>query len=246
MAGNATRIFVTICFVLFSWAPPLRAEGPPQSAGEPEKKVNIEHLKKQYWNQGGDLEVVQNRAYTKAKRVELGISGGFVNSDPFLSVNALGGSIGYYFSEVFGMRLVYLKDFARASSALKTLEATPPGNLTANTNNPKSFVGGEFGVSAIYGKLSLFGKAILYYDLHLVAGVGKTGTESGSYFTQFLGLSQQVFLSQAVSVRMDYKLMRYNEQILNKNSSSGPVGALIAQRDNWSNAILLGFNFFLF
>ena len=35
-----------------------------------------------------------------------------------------------------------------------------------------------------HGKLSLIGKSIIYYDLHLLGGVGQTSTEAGTYRTE--------------------------------------------------------------
>src|SRR5690606_37531805 len=94
-----------------------RGQPQRQQRATPEKKVNIDHLRKQYWNQGGDVEVVQNRVYSKAQRFELAVGGAFLSSDPFLSMNNANVSAGYYFSEMVGARLMYWHVFSRASAA---------------------------------------------------------------------------------------------------------------------------------
>jgi outer membrane beta-barrel protein len=220
--------------------------GPAPSYGGPQKKVSIDQLKKQYWNQGGELDVVQNRIYTKANKWELGLFGGFVSTDPFLNVKSLGGSVGYYLSETFSIRALGWKDFSSNSQALQILEHDT--QRTANTNIPSWFAGGEAGLDIIYGKLALFGRHIMYYDLHAYLGLGETGTEVGTLFTQMGGLGQQIFFSQTLSLRLDWRLMHYREAPKVKappvaGTDDPPLGSSLETRSNFTNVVMLGVGF---
>ena len=214
------------------------AETPPASASE---KVDVENIKEKYWARGDESElgVVQNRLYSKTHKFELGVFGGFMTSDPFLAVKGLGASLGYHFSEVWAAHLLGWKEYSSSSSALETLEA---GGKKANTNIPQSYVGAEVAASILYGKLSLVGKKIIYYDMHLLGGIGATSTENGTYATPHLGIGQQVYLNQWSSLRVDYRLQRYEERIREKEIT--PIlGQDQGGRTNWTNTITFGVDF---
>ena len=204
-------------------------------------KVNVDSIKEKYWAQGNESElgVVQNRAYSKEHKLELGFIGGIVASDPFLNVNQLGTSLGFHFSEYFAIHALGWKCYTRNSSALNTFQEKM--GATTNYNAPLWYAGAEGSASLIYGKLSLVGKAILYYDMHLLAGGGLTATESGRYATPHFGIVQQVHINKRFSVRVDYRLMGYREKILEKVVPT-QLGKDMGTRTNWSNAVTLGFD----
>lgn len=218
------------------------AAAPAGESSPDGERVNVEKVKEKYWARGeeGEVGVVQNRLYSKEKKFEFGLLGGIVATDPFLDVKAAGATFGYHFSEFFSAHLLYAKYFVKGSSALTYLNNDI--GARANTNEPRYFAGGEGRASLIYGKLSLLGKSIIYYDFHFTAGVGQTGTESGNYITPYLGLGQQVYLSKSTSLMIDYRLMRYNEDIIEKVKPK-TLGQVQGNRTNWSNAITIGLSF---
>jgi outer membrane beta-barrel protein len=214
----------------------------PAPKGRPPRPENVEaeSIRDNYWSKGEerDLGVVQNRLYSKDGKLELGAFGGWISTDPFLSVRALGLSLGYHFSEYLALRALALKEFVSGSAALTTLQTT--SGATANTNEPRSFVGGELEASVLYGKLSLLGQSILYYDFHFLGGAGVTATESGNYVTPSLGLGQQFYLTQGVALRVDYRAMPFKEKILEKSPLRPAFGQPVEERTNWTHAVTLG------
>ncbi|OFZ52973.1 MAG: hypothetical protein A2428_08480 [Bdellovibrionales bacterium RIFOXYC1_FULL_54_43] len=232
---------INLCFFAL-FALTLLATVSPAAAGsksDDNERVQVDAIKEKYWARGDDSElgVVQNRLYTKVGKVEAGGYFGLIGSDPFLSVQSTGGSLGYHFSEFLGVRVFGWKARVAPSQALLTFEATR--GATANTNEPRSFLGGEASASIMYGKLSLLGKKILYYDFHLLGGGGATNTETGTYFTPFFGLGQQIYLSKSVSFVIDYRLMAYHENIVEKVIPT-KLGQIVDERTNWTNALTLG------
>jgi outer membrane beta-barrel protein len=223
---------------------------PPEDAAE---NVNVDSIKEKYWARGdqSELGVVQNRTYTKAHKWELGLFGGTVATDPFLSVYNAGGTFGYHFSEYFAVQALYFRDWASPSSALTTLEqqltAQNNGNkngATANTNPPRDYYGAEMVWSLLYGKLSVFGQSIIYYDLNLLGGLGFTATQSGTDFTEHVGIGQQVYLSKRVSLKFDYRLMHYEETIT-QSVIPTEFGDPVGNRQNYSNVFVFGVSFML-
>lgn len=210
------------------------AQGAPD--GKPgEKKVSIDHLRKQYWNQGGELEVVQNRVYSKSQRFELSVGGGFINSDPFLSTKSANLGVGYYFNEMIGVRVLAWKIWAPLSQA--GVEVPQISGVEASVNRPEIFLGAEATVNAVYGKLALFGSSILYYDLMMAAGIGQMRTETGNYIAPSVGLTQNVYINQWLGLRLDYRMLMYNETVIRKDTG------VPRDRTNWSNTLVIGTNF---
>jgi outer membrane beta-barrel protein len=189
--------------------------------------------------------VVQNRIYSKKKKIELGIFANNVSGDPFLSVYTLGGSLGYHFTEFFSTHLFAWNAFVSPSSALLTLQNDLKS--TTNTNQPKFFYGAEFKGSFIYGKLSIIGEFIAYFDAYLTAGTGMIGTESGNNPALFFGLGQQIHVSKVFSLNVDYRYLVYNETIVGKVQGAN-LGKELGIRTNISGVVTLGismlFDFF--
>lgn len=207
------------------------------------EEVEVDRIRERYWAQGKDAEVsvVQNRIYSKRNKFELGISAGSLNGDPFLSSYTLGASLGFHFSEYFSIHGFGWKAFVSPSSALNTLQGDL--NTTANTNEPRSFFGGEIRGSLLYGKLSLSGLAILYFDAYLCGGAGSMSTESGNNLAGFIGIGQQIHLSQLFSLNLDYRFLRYNETILGKTPAN--KGQNLGERTNMGGVVTGSISIFL-
>lgn len=212
-----------------------RAEDAP-TAPESEQ-INVDQLRKKYWAKGDETElrVVQNRHINKENRMKLAAFGGFVSADPFLAIKGVGGSLGYFLSEYVAVQGFYWQYLVSGSSALSTLESN---GFTTQINRQKSFYGGEFVLSPLYGKLSVFGSAIVYYDLYATLGAGMTKTETGSYFTPVAGLGQQIYLARQVAITLDFKIMRYTEKL--NRPVGNTVGVGVDQRSIWTSAFYLG------
>jgi outer membrane beta-barrel protein len=236
------RLALTIAFLASSAqaAPPAA----PAAAADRAERISVDVIKEKYWAKGeeSELQIVQNRKYSKKEKFELGVYGGIIATDPFLSVKNVGGSLGFHFTESFGLNVLYWKAVVNPSSALTQFEAQS-GNTT-NTNKPEGFYGGELLWSPIYGKLSLVGKAILYFDMRFMLGAGMTKTESGSYMMPFLGLGQQIYLGKTAALKLDVRAGRYNEAIIEKVVVS-QQGQVVGERANWSTVTTVGLGFFI-
>lgn len=222
---------------------PVPAEQPAPKPGEAEE-VDLTKITEKYWAEGKETElgVVQNRKYTTAKKLEVGLLLGSITTDPFLSVNNFGGSVGYHFNPYTSVHFTGWKTIVTSSSALVKFE-TETGDKV-NTNKPLSYYGMDVKQNFLYGKASLFGSMIIYVDLFVMGGVGMTQTESGSYFTPSLGLGQKIYLNERMSINLDYRLMKYSEKILSKNPAT--LGNQVGERSNSTDAITLGLSFFFF
>ncbi len=206
----------------------------PSPEGE---AVDVSKVAEKYWAQGKDTElgVVQNRKFTSEHRFELDLLAGTDSIDPFLTVKHLGGSLGYYFSQYFSLHAKYLKMYSDTSAAFASLKAGTNGVATVGLNHPRSFYSLEANQNILYGKASLFGKAIIYVDIFAIGGMGIMNTDTGSNFTPFLGLGQKIHINQTLALHLDYRIMRFSETI-----PSTLNGVAARQRTNTSDSVTLG------
>jgi|GEM_PF-1050061 len=225
-----------------SASPP--AAAPNSTTGAPSQKLNVEGLRQKYYAKGVDTEfrVVQNRLYSKAGKISLGVFGSSVSADPFLSIQALGASLDYYFSEYFGVGVWGYRAFTTPSSAL--IQFQQQTNATTDTDYFNSFLGAQLKASLIYGKLSLLGTSIIYYDLYLTGGAGSLSTESGSYIAPTFGIGQQVYLNQHFALNIAYTGMIFSENVPEKVRPTSP-GQIGFNRSNFTNILSLGVNIIL-
>lgn len=221
-----------------------KTETPVAASATPApEEADVQKVKEKYWARGNETElgVVQNRYYSKSHNVELGVYFGTLNGDPFLSNKSYGGSIGYHISEFFAVQAIGWSASVSPSSALEALKAQT--NTTANTNPVKNYLGAEARASLLYGKLSLVGKAILYFDAYFSAGGGRIATDSGNNAAVTAGIGQQIHLSQLLSFNIDYKLLWYKEKIVGKATTN--LGRDLGTQSNVSHLITVGFSVLL-
>ncbi len=213
------------------------------SKAEPNEEIlEVEKIKEKYWAQGDEsqLGVVQNRTYSKKEKIQIGLLGGRAMDDPFLATNFYGGNISYNFSEFWGVSVLGWKYNVSPSNALTVLRA---GGKEANTIEPHNYIGAEASGSFLYGKLSLIGKKIIYYDMHFTAGMGSTNTENDSAaFTASLGLGQRFYITQNMSLRMDYRVQTYQATEIEKEITAqiGRVNGIIR---HWNHVVGLEINY---
>lgn len=241
---------------LLATVPAARADSTPQGSSSLEgdaslapgngrtDKVDVKALREKYWAKGeeNELRVVRNRTYSKAHKIELGGFVGFTSTNPFISVKNLGLTLGYHFDENWAIEALYIKDYVSNSSAQTTFQqqTLAEGNPhTADSNFPRYFLGGEVAYSPIYGKLSLLGKYIIYYDMHLLGGAGETNTEAGTYITPLAGIGQQIWMGRNWSLRLDYRATYYSETVLNKNIGPQFLTS-VGTNNNVSSVVTLG------
>ncbi len=223
------------------------AEAAPKKKSPVPRDVQVDNVKEAYWNRTseGDIEVVQNRQFSKKNRLSLQAFAGTIATDPFLSVKSVGGGLSYHFSESFGITAIgrkYLVSDSRATEDLRT-GTSGGGGIVVNVNKPDVFYGGEFVYTPLYGKISLSGSSIVHYDAHLIAGLGVTDTETGKLLTPNVGFGPQFYLSNSLALRLDYRMFVYKETIIERVLNNPAVRS--ADRTNYSHEIAVGLEVFL-
>lgn len=185
-------------------------------AGTLPERIDVQSMKRRYWTVGNEdlMDVVQNRRYTKRGRFETALRYGFWSDDAFQDQKTMGLSLGYHFNEFFSMHGFYSSISASNNQAYAAATEAANGNATlVPVINPgKSVMGLEARGSLIYGKLSLLGSKIFYYDFNTAIGLTQHAAKDGSSIGYFFGLGQQFFLSRQWFVGVDWRLLFHTDK----------------------------------
>lgn len=216
------------------------------------KKVDPNLLSERYWNAGApDLNVVQNRQFSKSGRLNLQGGASLVSHDPFMTTYSVVGSLGMHFSEYLGFHAVYMKFFDSNSPAVDALikaelAAGPTQPLYYPNLNPlNQLFGGEVSWALLYGKLSLIGKLIIHYDIMLLGGAGLLMSQNGNLIAPWAGVAQQIYLSRFLDFRFDFRYLMYSENLIEQNSVI-TRGQVVANRFTGAPVVTVGFGIYLF
>lgn len=239
--------------LLVPFARVLAADDTPKAASpEGAQSLDVGALKDKYWAKGNEreLEVVQNRIYTKAHKVTLEVDGSMVGGDPFQDSFGYGGLIGFYFNETFGIDALYWKLSSSHSAAFNAFNTATQG-IGVNTNPLATLMGGELTISFLYGKLSLIGKAIIHFDLMLRLGAGElslTGTQPAQTQTliaPWAGLGPHLYLSRRFCLNFDWRMIVYRQNVVEQYNSVD-LNAITGQSTVLASTITAGLSVLLF
>ena len=211
-------------------------------AGTLPERIDVQSMKKRYWTVGNEdlMDVVQNRQYTKKGRIETAVRYGFYSDDPFQDMKSVGFSLGYHFNEFFSLHGTYASISSSASSAFNQAVANRPQPFTPIVNPPKNFMGLEGRGSLMYGKLSLLGNAIFYYDFNFALGAGKLSNQLLDGPTAIYGgFGQEFYMNRTFFLTVDYRVLKHTD----KFPATGNVSGTRSVTSNW---IQLGIGAFLF
>lgn len=193
------------------------APAPTKTLDNPKsEKVDIQQIETDYWQQKDtEFHVVQSRRYTKEKKAFVSLGYGTLINDSFNTGGMLAASGGYYFKETYGVEFFYMGFNASDSKTITEIYSLHGG---PSYSRPKQEYGATFNWMPIYGKVSVFDKSIIYYDLGLNIGFGihkyervvDTGNESDSAPMFIADITQQFFLSDHFALRFDIKNRYYS------------------------------------
>lgn len=175
-------------------------------------KLDIQKLEDKYWAaKDDDFSVVQNRAFTKAKRVFVTALYGVPINDPNSTGNISGLSTGYYLSERLGFEATYLKAAYRdndATDQFKNEHGTMP-----NHNKLADQITLSVNYVPLYAKMSFLDRKIIYFDMGVGLGFGQTtydaqivtGNRSQKGTHYGLDIFQHFFFSERIAFKLLYR-----------------------------------------
>ena len=220
-----------------------------QAQSKDSDKLDIKKLEDKYWSaKDDDFTVVQNRAYSKAGRFFATLQGGIPINDPYSTGTLSGASLGYYFSERYGLELNYLS--ANFSNNNATDDFIVQHKSVPDHNTLKSQAQLQFDYVPLYAKMSFLDKKIIYFDMGLGVFVGQntfgqavtTGDQTGTTTAYGISVFQNFFLGEHFALKVDYRNSWGNEDVLHYNGTQ--IGQGRGARSVNDSSLLIGITFF--
>lgn len=178
-----------------------KAVGPaPESLKEPEKLSDLGQLAP-----FTEVSVIQRRFLPKTERFQFSMGLATIANDPWFWGIGGGGRFGYAFSESWAVEL----NFAFMSNSEKDAVRDLRKNNSVTTNSivsSQSYLGVDATWSPIYGKMSLFNKRIVPYDMYFSFGLGQTGITNAtttSATSVHVGAGQVFAMTKSIGFRWD-------------------------------------------
>lgn len=215
-------LFLTVCFLFTSHS--ARAEVAPDEEKDEYDFSWLDPDKKIY--------VVQNRKFTKARKVEIALTGGVGLSEPYRQTKTVLPRFFYYINESFGLSVFAGFNTNKENDNSIVLRSSK-FNINPIVRDVNSFYGASFLWLPFYGKINMFNK-ILYLDWHFEAGLNSVSTEMDlstaptnptsiitSTHTGFhWGTGQKFFITRNWAARLDFLAIYYSAPQYTKANSS--------------------------
>ncbi len=204
-----------------------------------------------------EIFVLQNRKYQKKSRLHISAGYGRTLSGPFVSSSALQGRMGFFFSERFGIELIYSKNSGSNNSTYEAVlnEKGGGGGSIPFRRVVDNYYGGQLVWSPFYSKINTFNK-IVYLDWMFTLGYGRLQEHHNrdaimnneatypetveTHGTLLWGTGLKIFLSRYVDLRIDLTGAVYRAARPGSVTSNGEKGTYV----NYDLAIALGIALF--
>jgi len=200
--------------------------------------------------------VIQDRKYTKAKRLELGFHTGVYSSSPFLSTTTFGFNSTYYFSEYLGIEGFFSQNWSTSTADKDQLQEfldKAAFSSTKEFQEPHNFGGLAVVWAPIYGKFAFFRKAIIHFDMYSELGASvfnsttnvsaEQGGKDQSHWGSLAGVGMRFFLTKHWSTRIDIRHNAYKAEFAPRGPASNPGDPVTIWRQNFQ--FTLGGSFIL-
>ncbi len=220
----------------------------PVSTPANSDKLDVSDLEKKYWSaKDTDFSVVQNRAYTKAKRFAFAATYGPVVNDAYSDGFSYNLSVQYFINERSGIELQYLRNITKDNNAVNVFNndyGTRP-----DFDRTIGYMGVNYNWIPIYAKMSLMNTKILYFDMAFSPGFGVTQYEQQrnnapsvgkSAPTFSLNVTQHFFLTNNFAIRGEFQNRWFNADVI---SYKTPYNSLRTEFSHDTN-LVFGIDYF--
>jgi outer membrane beta-barrel protein len=229
-------------------------------------KLDLKKLEDKYWSaKDADFSVVQNRTYSKAKKVFFSLSYGPLVNDAYSYGRMTNGALGYYFSERLGIEVAYevgnLKNNDSTDAFINRNKFAPDYNTFEDYKSLNLIV------VPFYAKMSFWDRKIMYFDMQFAFGVGQmhyqiqkaapfdasTGNatltpEDNTTMGYNFDVTQQLFFHENFAIRLDIKnkwsTQKKERYYINTGAGQTEADRSLGNINQQDTSILLGLTVF--
>ena len=173
-------------------------------------------------------DAIRNRLLLRGGRFELSPALGFTLNDAFQRNVLFGLQLGYHLNDDWGLGITALGGLALDSNLAERIQSERPEKVKQGAFSSVGVLGTfEATYTPIIGKFALFGRHVLNYDLHVLAGAGATLLKGsadleGATPTAVLGAGLRTFVSGGFAVNLQVRDYIYSAALneVKKNGES--------------------------
>jgi outer membrane beta-barrel protein len=224
------------CLVVLTFGLPVRAQQPEQPVDEETaaEGARIAGEDSEEEAEGPRLrdrvKSVQRKVFIKRGRFEFYPQVAFSLNDAFFRNVMLSGSVGYHLSDSLSLEASAGWVAARTESNVVQFLRRETDSLLEDNPELEYKADLNFAWAPIYGKLSLFGEAILHFDTYLTLGGGVFGTNVGTQPAGNVGIGQRYFITDWLVVRLEFRNYFFVEERAGESDLQTPgfIGLSVA------------------
>ena len=198
--------------------PDAAASAAKPAAGEEE--IDVSDLAEEYWRpQKDELEVVQNKRFTKQGRLEAGALYSFFQTHQYSDSTAYGLNLAYHFQERWAFEASHMRITNSESDFLVSVKRQ--FGFTPDFNNEKSQSMGFVTWAPIYGKFAFLGTKISHFDIFVSGGAGVTETVRQN-FSYTYAFGNRLYVWKNMSIRVEFRVVSYRDKV-NQTQGSAAI-----------------------
>lgn len=205
----------------------LAVQAAAQESGESDRAREADRTPEETSAEQGErlrdrVKSVQRKVFIKKGRVELFPQVALSLNDAFYRNVMVGGSLAYHLADSLALEAGGGVVVARAES--NVVENLRSATDSLPVGNPELEYRADLNLqwAPIYGKLSLFGEAILHFDTYLTLGGGVFGTNNGANPAGNVGIGQRYFVTDWLVVRLEFRNYFFAEDRLGESDLQTP------------------------
>ncbi len=197
-------------------------------------------------------DAIRKRLLLRGGRFELTPTVGFTLNDAFQRNLLVGAHLAYHLNDDWALGATVMGGFAFNSSLADRIETERPEKADAGAFSNVGFLGTvEVLYSPLVGKFALFGRSVLNYDLHLLAGLGGTLVSGSSDVesatpTGVVGIGLRTFVTHGMALNIEVRDYIYSSALNSVVEPAGDGQQSTSADSSISNnfAVTIGFGFY--
>lgn len=168
------------------------------------------------------ISVVQDRVVNRHKRFEIAPEfASVLGGDSYLDTRGFGLNAHFHINPYWSLGVKYnsmRNELSPEGNNLITDSGLLGKNIVPELDYPKDQVLATVNFYPIYGKLNMFNKGIVHFDVYALAGYGQINLKSGQKATMTAGGGIGFWISQHLTTRFEMRYQNYETERSNGTS----------------------------
>lgn len=212
--------------------------------------ANIQGPRRSALDKLEDGPATRNRLVLRGGRFELTPTMGFTMNDAFQRNAMFGAHLGYHITDRWEIGATGLYGISFNTGLADEIEAQRPEKAKAGEfSSVQLLVSGEVQYTPLYGKYALFGRTVMNYDIHLIAGFAAAQVKGDDIIDEFnpgavVGLGFRTFVTDGIAINVEVRDYIYSSSLNAVKPVDGDKAEADASlRNNFAVTVGAGFYF---